>query len=157
MPSLNQGPWVEYWHVINKNVHVKVFLRLNQEPWVESAIFWIEGVATPGVSIGGLLGQDDNGDENWLIAFHLIYSLFWGYTNIMVCSLKMTLVSWDLQNSRFRQFNIFPGNVICILVLSKNKNSLDLKPSFTNLLIGLVRFFFSFSWWDFQELNLLAI
>ena len=30
----------------------------DQEPWVESAIFWIEGVATPGVSLGGLLGED---------------------------------------------------------------------------------------------------
>ena len=32
----------------------------------------------------------------------------------------------------------FSGNLICIIVLSKNRNSLDLKPSFTNLLIGLV-------------------
>ena len=30
----------------------------DQGPWVESAIFWIEGVATPGVSLGGLLGED---------------------------------------------------------------------------------------------------
>ena len=34
-----------------------------QEPWVDSAIFWIEGVATPGISIGGLLGNHD-GDNN---------------------------------------------------------------------------------------------
>ena len=30
----------------------------DQGPWVESAIFWIEGAATPGVSLGGLLGED---------------------------------------------------------------------------------------------------
>ena len=34
------------------------------QPWVESAIFWIEGVATPGISIGGLLGEDDYYDED---------------------------------------------------------------------------------------------
>ena len=35
-----------------------------QDPWVESAIFWIEGVATPGISIGGLLGTADKYDDD---------------------------------------------------------------------------------------------
>ena len=109
----------------------------HQEPWVESAIFWIEGIATPGISLGGLLGKADNYDHDY------------GNDND----------DNDNDNENDDDNNgddedgedenlddedgddgLFQGNFICILVLSKNKNSLDLKPSFTNLLIGLVRY-----------------
>ena len=36
------------------------------------------------------------------------------------------------------QLIVLAGNLVCILVLSSNRNDLDLKPSFTNLLICLV-------------------
>ena len=36
----------------------------DQDPWVESAIFWIEGVATPGISIAGLLGEANTDTDN---------------------------------------------------------------------------------------------
>ena len=44
--------------MINKIMINQHHIHDDQEPWVESAIFWIEGVATPGVSLGGLLGED---------------------------------------------------------------------------------------------------
>ena len=44
--------------MINKMMINQHHVHDDQEPWVESAIFWIEGVATPGVSLGGFLGED---------------------------------------------------------------------------------------------------
>ena len=44
--------------MINKIVINQHHIHDDQEPWVESAIFLIEGVASPGVSLGGLLGED---------------------------------------------------------------------------------------------------
>ena len=51
----------------------------DQGPWVESAIFWIEGVATPGVSLGGLLGEDllfmiNTNDDYHLVMIKMRYN-----------------------------------------------------------------------------------
>ena len=47
---------------------------------MESAIFWIEGIATPGISLGGLLGKADNHDHDMA-------------TTIMTMTLRMTMTT----------------------------------------------------------------
>ena len=34
---------------------------IQKDPWVGTAIFWIEGVLTPIISLGGIAGDDDDG------------------------------------------------------------------------------------------------
>ena len=76
----------------------------------KDAVFWIEGILTPIVSIAGVFGEFKKDYLNLNIFIH--------------------------KTENFER-NIL-GNIICIWVLTKKKKELGLKPSFTNLLILLV-------------------
>ena len=75
-------------------------LSTSSTDWMTITTFWIEGILTPLVSVGGLAGI--------------------GTTTQI----------------GFRDY--VPGNLLCIIILSRHKAELDLKHSFTNLLICLV-------------------
>ena len=79
-----------------------------------SAQFWIEGVLTPLVGISGVAGD-----------------------TLHTCNIFIMLKTLEI-----KILSLFPGNIICILVLTKKKKELGLKPSFTHLLILLVSFIF---------------
>ena len=79
-------------------------LSTSSTEWMTITNFWIEGILTPLISVGGLAGSV------LMILKHLFF-----------------------------QYEIyFRGNLLCIIILSQNKAELDLKHSFTNLLICLV-------------------
>ena len=96
-----------------------IIIIIKKDPWVGSAIFWIEGVLTPIISLGGIAGDDDDDCDDDDDFVHVNDD------------------DYFFEDGEFTFCND-SGNVICILILSKRNSPLDLKPSFSNLLICLV-------------------